>query len=472
MRFHRLASLLPAAAIVTIAFFGSCSNSTHKDGVALTGTLAVDSIEDFVLTYNVDGDIQANRSIDLVRDENGNFEIADSLIPAEGTHATILADDCGYFGVWIEPGKTAHIDITGSRNNGLNATFSGENADVNDVFNEITRSYDIMIYTPQDPSERMSKEEAMNRLTSDRQKISSKIAGLKDEQKVNYYSRYADLLSDRMEGFIIEDAAYDADVDPYTLPEYQALIAKVDPNEDAALDTGMIYIWLNSQKSDSNLSTVQQAAAKMDIIAEKITNKRTKKALFNMLGNSFFAYSKPSPEEAAEFMKIYGEKAKDYPEFIDRYAMQAQGVKVIKAGDTISYDPTIATIDGKECKLSSLYGKLLYIDFWATWCGPCCKQIPHLEKLVEKMKGVEGIEFVSISCDSDLKAWKAKVEKDKPEWPQYVFVGGDGDAFMTSMNITGIPRFMIIAPDGKILNPEAPMPSDPKLEGILRGYLK
>ena len=84
---------------------------------------------------------------------------------------------------------------------------------------------------------------------------------------------------------------------------------------------------------------------------------------------------------------------------------------------------------------------------------------------------MKGIEFVSISCDTDLNAWKAKVAKDNPQWPQYVFAEGEGDKFMTAMNITGIPRFMVIAPDGTLLLPDAPMPSDPKIEQTLKDLL-
>ena len=472
MKFTRILSLLPVAAVTTAVMLGSCAGNGHKEGVALTGHLATDSVEDFMLNYYVEGDLNRPRTIELKLDENGNFEIPDSLIPAEGVHAQILADDNGLFGVWLEPGKTAGISISGNPSEGMTAEFSGENADINDVYNDITRSFDIMVYTPQDPSERMPKEKALARLSADRKRIADKAAALNDKKKADYYSRLIASLADRMEGFVLEDEAYDVDANPIDNPRYKALIAKVDPNDDVALESGMVYVWLFNRPTDPNLGKAATAVAQLKSVDALVKNARTRKALYNTVASHFFAYSQPTPEEANEFMKSYAELAKDFPEFIDAYTMRAQSTKEIKIGDTINYDPMIATADGKTCKLSSLYGKLLYIDFWATWCGPCCKQIPHLEKLVEKMKGVEGIEFISVSCDTDIDAWKAKIAKDKPEWPQYIFSGKDGDNFMTSMNINGIPRFMIIAPDGKILDVNAPMPSDPKLEDTLKGYLK
>lgn len=458
-----------AASAIILA---SCGSGSHKNGVALEGVLATDSIQDFVLSYAQDGDIQKYRYINIKPDANGHFEIADSLLPAEGVHATLLADNAGFFGVWLEPGKTAVADISGTPSTGLSISYSGDNADINDVFNDITTTYDIMVYTPQDPSDAMTKEDALARLNKERKRINAKVATLKDDKKREYYTKYADLLSDRMEGFVIEDNAYANDAEPLDDPAYQALIAKVDPNLDQSLETAMVYVWLRNATRGMDAASIEGNKAQMDIIDTKITNPRTRKALYNAIANSFFAYQKPNPEAAAEFIKLYGERAKDYPEFIDRYTLVAQGVKEIKSGDQLTYDPTIQTADGKTCKLSELFGKVLYIDFWATWCGPCCKQIPHLEKLVEKMKGEKNLEFVSISCDTDVDAWKAKIAKDKPEWAQYIFAPGEGDKFMTSMNITGIPRFMLFAPDGKILLPEAPMPSDPKIEQTLQGYLK
>ena len=465
----KLTHLLPAATLALL--LGACGSGSHKDGVALKGTLATDSIEEFMLSYALDGDIQQYKYVDITRDEKGNFQIPDSVIPAEGTHATILTDNSGFFGVWLEPGKTAVIDITGTPSQGLTASFSGDNAEINDLFNDITVTYDLMIYTPQDPSEAMPKDVALDKLNKERERINAKVQTLSDASKKDYYAKYAELLSDRMEGFVIEDNAYANDGDPLDDPAYQALIAKVDPNLDQSLESGMIYVWLRNATKGMDAASVEGNVAQLKLIDEKVTNKRTRKALYNSIPNSFFAYTKPTPEAAAEFMKAYGEMAKDYPELIDHYTLVAQGVKEIKAGDTISYDPTLQTVDGKTCKLSDLYGKLLYVDFWATWCGPCCKQIPHLEKLVEKMKDVKGIEFVSISCDTDLNAWKAKVAKDNPQWPQYVFAEGEGDKFMTAMNITGIPRFMVIAPDGTLLLPDAPMPSDPKIEQTLKDLL-
>lgn len=459
-------------AVVTMAI-AACNSSNHHEGMALEGTLRLDSIDDFVMIYNEEGDITRSHSVELTTDSEGRFQIPDSVIPAGGTHVQILADDKGFFAAWLEPGKTAVMEINPDTNNGTSAVFSGDNADINTFFNNLTTTYDIMVFSPQDPSERKPYAESVAYLEECKKRLENDVNNIQDKEKQEYYRRYSKLMAARMMGFLIEDKAYDNDGNPYDDPEYQKLIAMADPNDDIALETGMVYLWLNNKTKDLTGSIVEKSVTQLKAIDENIENKRTRKALYNMVPNNFFAYNKPTPQQAADFMKAYGEMAKEYPEFIDEYTLRSQAVKEIKEGDTISFDPEIMDATGKKCKLSDLFGDdILYIDFWATWCGPCCKQIPHLEKMVERMKDVKGIKFISISADSDQDAWKKKLAKDNPTWSQYIFSGNDGESFMTAMNITGIPRFMIIGKDGRIIAPDASMPSDPNTEQTLRNLVK
>ena len=94
-----------------------------------------------------------------------------------------------------------------------------------------------------------------------------------------------------------------------------------------------------------------------------------------------------------------------------------------------------------------------------------------MEKLVEKMKGNKDVAFVSISSDTDEAAWKKKLAKDNPEWAQYIFDGADGDTFFSKMNITGIPRFIILNADGTIAVPDALRPSDDGVEAQILGCI-
>ena len=97
------------------------------------------------------------------------------------------------------------------------------------------------------------------------------------------------------------------------------------------------------------------------------------------------------------------------------------------------------------------------------WVITCCAEIPRLEKLVEHFKENDKIQFISISIDADQKAWLEKLEKDKPEWAQFILSKKEAKRFMDEWGITGIPRFIMIDRDGKIYAADAARPSDEKI---------
>ena len=109
-------------------------------------------------------------------------------------------------------------------------------------------------------------------------------------------------------------------------------------------------------------------------------------------------------------------------------------------------------------------GKYVYIDVWATWCGPCCKEIPSLKKLEKKMEKKK-IVFVSLSCDKDVAVWKKMVAKDTLGGVQLCM--GKDMKFRDAYGITAIPRFILLDKEGKIVNVYMTPPSDPRTEKTL-----
>ena len=132
---------------------------------------------------------------------------------------------------------------------------------------------------------------------------------------------------------------------------------------------------------------------------------------------------------------------------------------------------------GGTTSLSDLKGKYVYVDVWATWCGPCIAEIPSLKKVEKKYHG-KNIEFVSISVD-DGRGFKAEtkelaLEASKKGWRKMIAdkdLGGIQlfsdkawqSEFVQGYKINGIPRFILIDPNGNIVTPDAPRPSSPKL---------
>lgn len=120
--------------------------------------------------------------------------------------------------------------------------------------------------------------------------------------------------------------------------------------------------------------------------------------------------------------------------------------------------------EGGKTSLADLKGKYVYVDVWATWCGPCKREIPFLKEVEEKFHD-KNIEFVSISIDQqkDFEKWKSMVAEKELKGVQ-LFADNDWkSSFVQDYQINGIPRFILIDPNGNIVNPNAPRPSSPAL---------
>ncbi|CAD0001745.1 TlpA family protein disulfide reductase [Flavobacterium salmonis] len=159
----------------------------------------------------------------------------------------------------------------------------------------------------------------------------------------------------------------------------------------------------------------------------------------------------------------------------NQYAAQAyeSNAKTNKLKGKPSPDFDYENYKGGKTKLSDLKGKYVYIDLWATWCGPCRAEIPFLQKIEEKYHG-KNIEFVSISIDTakDHDKWK-KFVTDKNLGGVQLFADKDwGSDFVTSYGVNGIPRFILIDPNGNIINPDADRPSSATLQTQLDALLK
>lgn len=127
---------------------------------------------------------------------------------------------------------------------------------------------------------------------------------------------------------------------------------------------------------------------------------------------------------------------------------------------------------GGKTTLESLKGKYVYIDLWATWCGPCRAEIPFLKEL-EKSLHDKNIAFVSISTDSekDHEKWKTFV-KEKELTGIQLYADRANMDFIKAFNVNTIPRFILIDPTGNVVDADAARPSDPKLKEQLAGLLQ
>jgi thiol-disulfide isomerase/thioredoxin len=136
-------------------------------------------------------------------------------------------------------------------------------------------------------------------------------------------------------------------------------------------------------------------------------------------------------------------------------------------------DFKFADRDGKETALSDLKGKVVYVDVWATWCGPCRREFPHMKTLEAEYHGNPDIVFMGVSVDEtgDRQKWIDFLDKEQLPGLQ-LFAGDEAQAaIMRPYKIGSIPRFILVGKDGNLISAEAPRPSSEEIRAVLNKAL-
>lgn len=218
--------------------------------------------------------------------------------------------------------------------------------------------------------------------------------------------------------------------------------------------------------TDSENDTANQVIRYMNQVDESLPDGFAKDKIMS----SYLQFGMKPDENLEAVFAIY-KNSNPEPENLAKLTERYNNLKALTKGNP---SPTFnfENHKGGYTSLASLKDKYVYIDVWATWCGPCLREIPFLQQIEKDYHG-KNIQFVSISIDEpkDYNKWKTMVSEKALGGIQLMADNNWNSKFIKEYAILGIPRFILIDPQGNIVSADAPRPSDPKLKTLLNGLM-
>lgn len=445
--------------LTVVLTLASCSRKPACGPAVLIGDIQGTFNEAYVLSSPLDSFLDF-LEVDV---NDGHFELTIDDVNGFIDLVTVLDDEV--FGARINALDTVRLTFRPEGDGHFDVIYDGANEAEGRIWTDWYRTYGEMeqynIRLDRDPD--ITTEESLRLLAANDSLFLAKYDG----QLSQYHIRRAALARDFLKAVLLEERAFYAGEDVYDDPDYVAMVKDIDPEDPYVLGSGMLPRWANYVKHSLGDDGITQDINFFKEYAGRIADS---KVVNFLAGNiSFTLRAEPQlfdDETCAEYLEALKEFCPEGQDIADRCADAFNAYKTTRPGADMP-DLRMTATDGSEVLLSSLFGKVIYIDLWATWCGPCIRETPYMAALAERMKGQDDILCISISTDDTDEPWLKHLAKECPGWPQY---RADPEAyvqFSKSLNISGIPRFIIIAMDGKIYDPDSIRPSDPDIDDVL-----
>ncbi len=246
-------------------------------------------------------------------------------------------------------------------------------------------------------------------------------------------------------------------------PNYYVFLDQVDKKNEQALKVPVYNDFIVKYTSFKFSQSINRATYNADNyypdrhnFAKQILSNR---ALYFIQGRNII--------EACTYAKIeniagiYNDFISNNPylEYTDVVNSHYNKANIVGAGQAAP-DFELYTSDNKKVSLSDFQGKIIYIDFWATWCGPCIKEFPKSDYLRKYFRGKDVV-FLYISVDEDPRPWEKFIKKKNWGESVHLITYGMQSPICEQYNLKGVPKYMLLDRNGIIIDSNAKRPSEP-----------
>lgn len=319
------------------------------------------------------------------------------------------------------------------------------------------------------------KEEAeykktMNAIKSAQEELLANATGISDDykgkEKKNLNYAYLNKLSmyDSYHSYYAKKDGFKSS------DEFKSELNSIDYNNEEDFEYSDLYKSLiSSHYREKAIELSKKDSIDSNVASLKIYAAIESEVIKNYLAFNLAEFSITYTDKLEEFYTAYMACSTD-KENNEKITESYNKLKVLSKGNPSPKFTDYENNAGGTMSLDDLKGKYVYIDVWATWCGPCIAEIPSLKK-IEKAYHNKNIEFVSISIDEkkDYDAWKKMIVDRELGGVQLYADNNWKSAWVEEYLIKGIPKFILLDPAGNIVTSNAPRPSDKKLVKLLEG---
>ncbi len=447
-----------AFTVITAFCFASCAQNSK--GVIISGTIKNNSEPQAYLMNN--GDTLTS----IVVDENGNFQKEFESI-TDGTYFLKFGNTTTEIYLMQGDRLNIQVDLNSPEKSLL---FEGLGAGRNNYLAEKTRMGEVGLLQ-YESAEFLNKYRERTDAFKDELRKHNIERQFVINEELNLDLKYYYYLF-RLNSYVVEaNASVQKDFDNLKLTEFD------NPEFFHLKDYVKVLAASLLQKQNLSRSVLDEALNLM-------SNDEMKGEFVNSLGwawwNNALLGGIDSQSEASKavegFIVDNGKLASYNPEPMVTGTLKT--LREMEKSHNTKVQFSYQNIKGQYVSLSDFKGKYVYIDFWATWCGPCLKEMPGFDRLMEKYHN-KNIEFIGLSIDKankkdkwietvktkDIKGIQLNVDEDTKE----------NDPFLSALNVNsywlGIPQYALIDPDGRVISAMVPRPTDPRLDELLSSLL-